>query len=160
MINLSPGSYSAILRGSGGDTGIALLDAYDLDQAALSKLANVSTRGFVGTGNDVLIGGVIIGGAGSGGAKIIFRAIGPTIKGVANPLQDPMLELYNSNGTIFAANDDWKSEQAATQASGIPPTDDREASLVRTLPPGNYTALVRGKNNTTGIGLVEAYNLP
>jgi hypothetical protein len=160
IINLGPGSYSAILRGSGGATGIALLDAYDLDQAALSKLANVSTRGFVGTGDNVLIAGVIVGGAGNGGAKVIFRAIGPSIPGVGNPLLDPQLELYNSNGVVFAANDDWKSEQAATAATGIPPSDDRESALVRTLPPGSYTALVRGKNNSSGVGLVEAYNLP
>lgn len=159
IVELAPGAYSVVLRGSGGDTGIALLDAYDLDQSALAKVANVSTRGFVGTGDNVLIAGVIVGGPAGGSAKVMFRAIGPSIQGVSNPLADPILELHDSNGTTTATNDDWKSEQAATEATGIPPTDDHESALVRNLPAGSYTALVRGKNNSTGIGLVEAYNL-
>ena len=159
--SFAPGTYTAILSGAGGETGIALLDAYDLDQPSSSRLANVSTRGSVGTGDDALIGGVIIGGAGNGGAKVMFRAIGPSLPAtLENRLQDPTLELYNADGVVFATNDDWKSEQAPNEASGIPPTDDRESALVRTLPPGNYTAVIRGKNGTTGLALVEAYNLP
>ena len=157
--------YTAILRGTNNTTGIGVVEAYDLDTAANSKLANISTRGLVETGDDVLIAGFI---AGNGVTKVIIRAIGPTLgnAGVPNPLQDPTLELFNGSGTSIATNDDWKtrpdgsSQQAEIEATGIQPTDDRESAIVASLPPSAYTAVVRGKNNTTGIALVEVYNLP
>lgn len=157
-------SYTAVLRGVNDATGIGVMEVYDLDTAANSRLANISTRGLVETGNHVLVGGFI---AGNGLTKVIIRAIGPTLKGagLTNSLLDPTLELYDGSGTTIATNDDWKtrpdgsSQQAEIEATGIPPNDDRESALVRTLPPGAYTAVVRGTNNTTGIGLVEIYNL-
>jgi hypothetical protein len=155
-------AYTAILRGKNNTTGVGLVEAYDLDQAANSKLANISTRGFVDTGDNVMIGGFILGPSGASSAKVIARAIGPslTASGVANALQDPTLELHDANGTTIASDDNWKdTQQSEIEATGIPPTDDRESAIVATLAPGNYTAIVRGKNNTTGVGLVEVYNL-
>ena len=156
--------YTAIVRGKDNTTGIGVVEAYDLDQAANSRLANISTRGFVETGNNVLIGGFI---AGNGVTKVIVRAIGPTLTnaGVTNPLQDPTLELHDGNGTTIRSNNNWKvredssSQQAEIEATTIPPTNDLESALVQTLGPGNYTAVVRGVNNTTGTAVVEVYNL-
>ena len=157
-------AYTAVVRGKNNATGIAVVEAYDLDQAVNSELANISTRGFVETGNNVLIGGFI---AGNGLTKIIVRAIGPSLAnaGIANPLQDPTLELRDVNGGLLRSNDDWKiredgsSQQAEIEATTIPPTNNSESALVQTVIPGNYTAVVRGKNNTTGIAVVEVYSL-
>jgi hypothetical protein len=157
--------YTAVLRGKSNATGIGVVEAYDLDQAANSTLANISTRGLVETGNNVLIGGFI---AGRGLTKVVIRAIGPTLasSGVANPLQDPTLEMHDSSGVTIASNDNWKtksdgsSQQAEIEATGIPPENDLESALVASLPPGNYTAIVRGKSNSTGVAVVEVYNLP
>jgi hypothetical protein len=151
--------YTAILRGKNDTTGVGLVEVYDLDQAANSKLANISTRGFVDTGDNAMIGGFI---AGNGVAKVIVRAIGPSLtgQGVANALQDPTLELHDGSGATIASNDNWKdTQQGEIEATTIPPTDDRESAIVATLFPGNYTAIVRGKNDTTGVGLVEVYNI-
>jgi hypothetical protein len=157
--------YTAILRGKNDTTGIGLVEAYDLDQAANSKLANISTRGFVDTGDNVMIGGFI---AGNGVTNVIVRAIGPSLTGagVSGALQDPTLELHDSSGATIATNDNWKvrdsdgsSQQAEIEATTIPPSNDLESALLATLTPGPYTAIVRGKNNTTGVGLVEVYNL-
>ena len=168
VATLNPGAYTAILAGKNGGTGVGLVEVYDLAQAANSKLANISTRGFVDTGNNVMIGGLIVGGSGGGSAKVIVRALGPSLtgSGIAGALGDPTLELHDGNGTTLATNDNWKindqtgqSQQAEIEATTIPPTNDLESALVATLAPGNYTAIVRGKNNTTGVGLVEVYNL-
>jgi hypothetical protein len=159
---LVPGTYTAILRGKNNGTGVGLIEVYDLDSTAKSQLANISTRGFVNTGANVLIGGTIIGPVGASSSKLLLRAIGPTLSsfGIASPLQDPTLELHNGNGVTIASNDNWKdSQQAAIQATGIAPTDDREAAILSTVVPGNYTAIVRGKNNTIGVALVEVYHL-
>ncbi len=160
---LAPGNYTAVLRGKNNGTGVGLVEVYDLTAAGLSHLANISTRGFVDTGDNVMIGGVIIGEGSTGAmARIIVRAIGPSLAaaGVSGALQDPMLELRNANGSLVAQNDDWRSDQEqAIIATTVPPTDNREAAIVATLPAGNYTAVLRGKNNTTGVALVEAYNL-
>lgn len=161
---LAPGAYTAVLRGKGATTGIGLLESYDLSQAAKSKAANISTRGFGDTGDNLLIGGFIVGGGGGGGdtAKVIVRAIGPSLAkaGVSGVMQDPTLELKDANGSSLGTNDNWKdTQQAEIQATDIPPSDDLESAIVRSLPPGAYTAIVRGKNNGTGIGLVEVYNL-
>jgi hypothetical protein len=166
LATLSPGAYTAILAGKNGGTGVGLVEVYDLAQGANSMLANISTRGFVDTGDNVMIGGFIVGGGSGGGtARVIVRALGPSVP-VAGALGDPTLELHDGSGALVAANDNWKtrpdgsSQQAEIEATTIPPTNDLESALVRTVPPGNYTAIVRGKNNATGVGLVEVYNLP
>ena len=154
--------YTAVVRGKGAATGIAVVEAYDLAQGANSKLANISTRGFVDTGDNVLIGGFIIGGAGQGSAGVVVRAIGPSLAGagIANPLANPLLEIHDGNGVLATFNDDWKDCQAAEiQATSLQPSDDNESAVVATLRPGNYTAIIRGKNNSTGIGLMEVYNI-
>ena len=159
---LAPGSYTAVLRGNGGSTGIGVVEVYDLDQSSNSKLANIASRGFVDTDNNVMIGGLIVGPAGGAGAKVVVRAIGPTLTnfGIAGALQDPTLDLVNSNGVTLRSNNDWKDfQQTEIEGTGLQPGDIRESALVETLAPGNYTAVVRGKNNTTGVGLVEVYNL-
>jgi len=169
VATLNPGAYTAILAGKNGGMGVGLVEVYDLAQGANSKLANISTRGFVDTGNNVMIGGLIVGGGSGGGpAKVIVRALGPSLtgSGIAGFLGDPTLELHDGNGTTLATNDNWKindqtgqSQQAEIEATTIPPTNDLESALVATLAPGNYTAIVRGKNNTAGVGLVEVYNV-
>lgn len=161
MLELAPGAFTAIERGKNGTTGVGLVEVYDLNQGADAKLANISTRGFVSGGDSVMIGGFIIG-AGNGAARVIVRAIGPSLTGagVANALPDPSLELHDGNGAIVASNDNWKTAQRAEiEATSIPPTNDLEASIVVTLPSGNYTAIVAGQNSSTGVALVEAYNL-
>jgi N-acetylneuraminic acid mutarotase len=162
LMTLSPGAYTAILAGKSGGTGVGVVEVYDLAQAANSQLANISTRGFVDTGDNVMIGGLIVGG---GSAHVIVLALGPSVP-VQGALADPTLELHDVNGATIATNDNWKindqtgqSQQAEIEATTIPPTNDLESALVQTLAPGNYTAIVRGKNNTTGVGLVAAYNL-
>jgi hypothetical protein len=163
IANLNPNqSYTAIVRGKGTATGIAVVEAYDLAPNANSKLANISTRGFVDTGDNVMIGGFIIGGAGQGSARIVVRAIGPSLAGfgIANPLANPVLEIHDGNGVLETSNDDWRDCQAAEiQATGLQPTNDRESAVLATLRPGNYTAIVRGKDSTTGVALIEAYNI-
>ncbi len=161
---LAPGAYTAIVKGKSGGTGIGLLEAYDLDLAAASKLANISTRGFVDTGNNVMIGGFILGGS-TAGSKVLVRAIGLSLS-VSGALTDPTLELHNGNGALVASNDNWKiddasgqSQEAAIRATTIPPTNDLESAILATLAPGNYTAIVAGKNRGRGVGLVEVYNL-
>ena len=164
---VSPGAHTAVLRGKNGGTGIGLIEVYDIDSAAPSTPANISTRSVVGVGNDVMIGGVIL--RGPRASTILARAIGPSLAsaGIANPLQDPTLELVNANGAVLT-NDDWKRnsagspdpvQQSRIESTGAAPTDDRESALLVTLAPGNYTAIVRGKNNSTGTALVEFYNL-
>jgi len=160
LTSLNPGAYTAIVRGVNNGTGIALVEGYDLNPAAGSKLGNMSTRALVQTGDNVMIGGFII--TGSGQKNVIVRAIGPSLAqhGITNPLQDPTLELHNGNGAIIAFNDNWKdTQQAQIQATGLAPTNDNESAIVRMLAPGNYTAIVRGKNNTIGVALVEVYGL-
>jgi hypothetical protein len=163
VVTLNPGSYTAILRGANNGTGIGLVEVYDLAQTANSKLANISTRGFVDTGNNVMIGGIIVGGGSPNTfSRVLVRAIGPSLakSGVTGALQDPTLELRDANAQLLAQNDNWKDTQITDiQNTTIPPTDDRESALIKTLTPGNYTAIVRGTNNTTGVAVVEAYNL-
>jgi plastocyanin len=153
-------AYTAIVRGFDNGTGIGVVEAYDLDQSVDSKLANISTRGFVQTGDNVMIGGIIV--IGGTPATVLLRAIGPSLTngGVPNALQDPTLELHDSNGTLIAFNDDWRSDQQTEIiATGIPPTNDLESAILRSLSPGNYTAIVQGYLNLTGVALVEAYQL-
>ena len=164
LIGLDPGNYTAIVAGKNGTTGTALVEAYDLgtgslDVSGAAKLANISTRGFVNLGNDVMIGGFIVLGQTT---RVIARAIGPSLTayGIQGALQDTVLELRDNSGSLILANDDWRSTQEAEIiATGIPPADDRESAVVENLAPGNYTAIVRGKNDTTGVALVEVYSL-
>ena len=161
---LPPGAYSAVLKGNGGAEGIGVVEVYDLDQTADSKLANIATRGFVETDNGVMIGGLIVGpSSGVGGTKVVVRALGPSLAnfGISGTLSDPTLDLVNASGTILRSNDDWKSsQQAEIEPTGLAPSIDAESALVQTVGPGNYTAIVRGKGNTTGVALVEVYDVP
>ena len=159
IATLAPGSYTAVVTGKNGGTGVGLVDLYELN-VSTSIFRNLSTRGFVGTGDNVLIGGFIIG---SGEPPVIvLRAIGPTLSsfGIAQPLQDPTLELRDANGALIAFDNDWNdSTPTGIKATLLPPTDNRESAIVASLAAGNYTAIVRGKNGTTGVALVEAYRL-
>lgn len=158
-------SYTAIVRGKDDSIKIGQVEVYDLAAGANSKLANISTRGFVETGDNAMIGGFILGPAGTGGSKVIVRALGPSL-GVGGALSDPTLELHSGNGDKIASNDNWKtsdatgqSQEADIRATGIPPNNDLEAAIVATLPPDNYTAIVAGKNGGAGVGLVAVHNL-
>ena len=157
--SLTPGNYTAVLAGKGGTTGVGVVEVYDLDLAADSKLANISTRGFVDQGDNVLIGGTIV--VGSGTTNVLFRAIAPSLSNIPNALQDPTLELHDGQGAIIATNDNWMDSpnKQAIIDSTIPPSDPREAAILYQLSPGAYTVILRGKNNTTGVAVVEAYQL-
>ncbi|MEO6870729.1 MAG: CocE/NonD family hydrolase [Chthoniobacterales bacterium] len=156
---LPAGSYTAVMSGVRSAQGIGLFELYDVDPTE-SRVSNISTRGLVGTGFDVIIGGFIVDGTGS--MQVIVRALGPSLSslGIANALQDPFLQLYDGNGTLLASNDNWRSTQAQQIIqTTIPPTNDRESAIVASLMPGNYTAIVSGTNGSTGVGLVEIYDL-
>ena len=157
--NLAPGSYTAVLRGSNNTTGLALVEVYDLALGVNSLLANISSRSFIETGDNVLIGGFIAGNH-PASTVILIRALGPSLKSqLPNAIDDPLLELRDANGAAMASNDNWKDspERAQIEATGIPPSHDLESAIFRTLPPANYTAIVRGKAN--GVGVVEIYNI-
>src|SRR5205823_4601978 len=158
--SLAPGPYTAVLRGANNGTGIGVVEAYDLDRSVDSKLANISTRGFVQTGDNVLIAGTII--LGQTPQKVMVRAIGPSLS-VAGKLADPTLQLIDGNGTVLEENNNWvdSPNKQAIIDSTIPPSNDFESAIVATLPANNagYTAIVRGVNGGTGIGVVEAYDL-
>ena len=164
VATLDPGAYTAVVSGKNGATGVGLVEAYDLNPTADSQLANISTRGFVDTGDNVMIGGFIVGGNGGRNVRVLVRGIGPSLA-QANPpvpgaLADPILELHDSNGDIVASNDNWKDTQKdEIIATTIPPTNNRESAIVAPLAPGAYTAILSGKNDGTGVALVEAYNL-
>ena len=149
-------SYTAVVRGANGGTGVGVVEGYDLDQGANSKAANISTRGRVQTGEDVMIGGFFVL---NGSQKVIVRAIGPSLP-VDGKLADPTLDLINSNGDSIAFNNNWRdSQQEQIELTTIPPTNQFESAIVATLPAGSYTAVVRGASNNTGVGLVEVYAL-
>jgi hypothetical protein len=160
VATLAPGNYTAVVTGKNGATGIGLVEVYDLDRWGDCKLANISTRGIVQSADNVLIGGFILGGA-NGNAKLLVRAIGPSLTsvGVSNALSDPTLELRDGNGVLLLANENWKDQQqAAIERTGIPPNDSSESAIVADLAPGAYTAIVAGKNGASGVGLIEVYN--
>jgi hypothetical protein len=151
--------YTGVLTGRNNTTGIALIEIYDLD-ANKSVLANISSRGMVDTGDNVMIGGFIAGNQ-SGSTKVLVRGIGPSLQGsVPNPLADPILELHDSNGNTLETNDNWKDspERAEIEATGIPPSNDLESAILRPVPPSGYTAILRGKTGS-GLAVVEIYNL-
>src|ERR1043166_3716552 len=151
-------AYTATVRGANNGTGIGVVEAYDLDRTVDSKLANISTRGLVQTGDNVMIGGLIV--LGQSPLRVIVRAIGPSLS-VPGALGDPMLELRDGSGNLLASDDDWRDggQEAEIIATGIPPSNDLESAIVRNLTPGNYTAIVRGFHCATGVALVEAYGL-
>jgi hypothetical protein len=153
-----PGNYTAIERGVNNGTGIGVVEVYDLDTSANSKLANISTRGFVQTGDNVLFAGTIV--VGQASQKVIIRALGPST-GVPGAMADPTLELRDGNGGLLEANDNWMDSpnKQAIIDSTIPPNNPAESAIVRILTPANYTAIVRGVNNITGIAVVEVYAL-
>jgi cyclophilin family peptidyl-prolyl cis-trans isomerase len=154
-------AYTAVMHSGDGTSGIGLVEVYDLDSGPGSSLLNISTRGTVQTGDNVMIGGFIV--AGNGSQQVLVRAIGPSLAaaGVANPLADPTLTLYDSQGTQIDFNDNWQDSpaQAEIEATMIPPNDPKESAVLPTLAPGGYTAIVRGAGSATGTGLVEVYVL-
>jgi hypothetical protein len=160
---LAPGAYTAVVRGKNDTSGVALVEVYDLNQAAASMLANISTRAFVSTGDNIVIAGFMLGNN-IGNDRIVARGVGPslTAAGVPNALADPTLELRDSNGALLIANNDWQDnavQAAELIADGLAPTNPLESGIAMTLPPGPYTALLAGLNNGTGIGVVEVYDL-
>ena len=162
LANLAPGPYTTVIRGKNNTTGIALGEIYGLPPDNGSNLANLSARAVTLTGNDVLIDGLVIGG--DTPKSMLVRAIGPTLHrfGVNGELQNPVLDLYNSNGVLLRHSDNWRDapNRAQIQATGLAPSDNRESAILMTLAPGPYTAIVRGVNNTTGVALAEVYDLP
>ena len=162
VATLAPGAYTAILRGNGDTSGVALVEAYDLNQSAGSKLANLSTRAFVSTDSDIVIAGFLLS-DNNVGDRIVVRGIGPSLAalGVTNALANPNLELRDSDGTLLVANNDWQdnpTQAAELMAAGLSPTHPLESAIAATLPPGPYTALLSGLNFGTGVGLVEVYD--
>jgi hypothetical protein len=159
IADLAPGSYTAVVRGLGNTVGTGVVDAYDLSPASPAMLANIATRGLIQTGDKLMIAGFIVQVA---PVKVVIRAIGPSLSafGIANALADTTLQLRDQNGAIVRENDDWRTDQEQELINtGLQPTNDLEAALVQTIPPGQYTAQVRGKNDTSGIGVVQVYFL-
>jgi hypothetical protein len=158
---LAPDSYTVIMSGANGDTGVGLVEAYDLDNGTTdSKLANISTRGSVDAGDNVMIGGFIVGGGGL--SQIVVRGLGPSLSDqVAGVLADPVIQVANGDGDIIDTNDNWMDDPNNQTISdfGLAPTDPNESALYEILEPGNYTVLLSGSGGTSGIGLVESYNV-
>jgi hypothetical protein len=153
--------YTAVVRGSHGETGVSTVELFDLNSSSTAALANISTRGFVESGDKVMIGGFILGGNNGSGA-VVIRALGPSLaqSGIANPLGNPSLELFNGNGQRIASNDDWEEPNGAViRETGLQPTSNLESAILASLPAGAYTAVVQG-HDESGVGLVEVYNLP
>jgi hypothetical protein len=162
VATLSPAAYTTTLADANGDTGVGLVEIYDLNSAASGKLANISTRGSVQTANNVMIGGFALGGSSINPAKIVVRALGPSLAqaGINNPLSNPTLQLFDSNGQSVALNDNWQddpSQAAELQALNFAPANPSESAIVAMLPPGLYTAVVAGQGGGVGIGLIEVY---
>ena len=169
IADLQPGNYTAILRGVNNMTGVALVEVYDLSPGLNSILRNISSRAFVETDENVMIGGFIV--QGTQPKRVIIRAIGPELThyGVANALPDPTLDLHNHTGDLIASNDNWQTtviggiimqdQVSDIQNSGHAPTQASESAIIATLPPGNYTAVVRAKTIIVGVALVEVYDL-
>ena len=159
LMSLTPGAYTATVRGVNNTTGVGLVETYDLDRSVNSRLVNISTRGLVQTSDNVLIAGMIV--LGHTPQTVIVRAIGPSLD-LPGKLANPTLELRDGNGVLIRSNDNWRSDQEAEIiATTIPPTNDLESAIVATLPANgaSYTAIVRGVNGTTGVAVVEFYGL-
>jgi hypothetical protein len=160
LLSLAPGTYTAVLRGKAGSTGIGLVEVYDLDAEGAAKVVNISTRGFVQTDQNVMIGGLII--TGDEPLQLVLRGIGPSLGafGVPDVLANPLLELHDGNGGLIHANNDWReTQEVALQNTGLAPTNNLESALLISIPPGNYTAVLKGADGGTGNGLVEVYKL-
>ena len=164
LATLPPGAYTVILSGAGNTSGIGIIEIYDNDKTVDSDLANISTRGFVQTGDAVLIGGFTLGNN-NNATNMVVRALGPSLSsfGLSNLLADPTLELHNANGTLMISNDDWQSDPVSAAqliAHGLAPSNSKESAIFASLaPPGQFTAIVAGKNGGIGIAIVEIYNL-
>jgi hypothetical protein len=159
IATLQPGTYTTLVRDKNGDSGVGLVEVYDLNGATHSKLVNLSTRGYVENGSNVMIGGFIVD---KDGETVLLRAIGPSLAkaGVNDPLLDPTVSLFDSNGSLLSSNDNWKdSQEVAIRATGIAPSNELESAILTTLTPGAYTAVVQSRNGASGVGLVELYNL-
>jgi hypothetical protein len=159
---LNPGAYTVVLRGKNNTAGVALIEIYDLSQAVMAKLANISTRAFVSTGDNIVIAGFTLGNH-SGAGEIVVRGLGPSLAavGVANALADPMLELRDGNGALLVSDNNWTDnpgQAAELTSSGLAPASNLESAIAASLPPGAYTALLSGMNGSAGIGLVEVYD--
>jgi hypothetical protein len=160
---LPAGNYTAIIKGADGSPGIGVVELYDLSGTEPGELGNLSVRADVRTGDNVLFNGLILRGGNS--KRVLFRALGPSVKvngnAVPEALQDPTLELHDGNGATMITNDNWPDapNAAEIQSTGLAPPDNHESAILMNLPPGNYTTVVRGVGNTTGIGLAEAYKL-
>ena len=164
VATLDPGAYTAIVQGKNSTSGVALVEVYDLNQGVASKLANLSTRAFVSTGDNIVIAGFLLSNN-AGEDRIVVRGIGPSLApGLFPPsavLADPTLQLRDGNGALLIADNDWQDDAAQAaeiSAAGLAPTNSRESAIAATLPPGLYTALLAGLNNGTGIGVVEVYD--
>jgi hypothetical protein len=158
LVTLGRGAYTAVLRGYNNGTGIALAEVYDTSIGS-TQLSNISTRGFVQTGDNVMIAGLVVQ---SSNKPVIVRALGPTLTsfGISNALPDPTLSLYDANGVLLVFNDDWRdTQESSISGTGLAPPNDLESAIEGTLAPGSYTAIVRGYDNATGNGLVEVYGL-
>ena len=163
VATLPPESYTAIVTGKNRTVGIGVVEVYDNNSGADPQLVNISTRGFVVDGNNLIIGGFILGGNGPGDRRVVIRAIGPSLAsfGIANALPDPVLQLKNENGTTLLSNDDWKqTQETEITGTGLAPTDARESAISTTLPAGHFFTLVQGKSGATGVAVVEIYSLP
>jgi PKD repeat protein len=163
VITLNPGTYTVVMHGKNNGSGIGVVEVYDVNLAANSRLANISSRGFIGINDNVLIGGFFAGPQTAAVTGVVFRALGPSLSklGVPQAMQDPMIEIHNANGDVIASNDDWEtSQKSEIQAAGLAPSDSRESAIVmKNFDPGPYTAIVRGKNGSVGNGLIEIYDV-
>ncbi len=158
-ITLPPGSYTTVVSGKDGAAGVVLAEIYDSSRNANSRIVNVSTRALVQTGENVLIGGFVA--AGDAETSLILRALGPSLSqsGISNGLADPMLELYDGNGSLIGYNDNWSDDPVQAESFGqLAPSSDRESAIAVRVGAGNYTAIVRGKNGSSGVALLEIYN--
>jgi hypothetical protein len=163
VTTLTPGSYTALLTGKGGTTGVGLVEIYDVNPGSASQLGNISTRGYVQGGNNVLIAGFILG-ANTGNDRLAIRGIGPSLSqfGLNPVLADPTLELHDSNGATLITNDDWESDPVSAAnliLFNLAPSSPKESGIFTSLPPGTFTAILAGKDGGIGIGLIEVYNL-
>ncbi len=156
------GSYTTILRGNNSTQGIGVIELYDLNAGSTAALRNLSTRGYVGTGDNLVISGFIVGG-GSGELRLLVRLLGPSLSqvGITDALQDPMVEVFNANGQLIGQNNNWQDDQQfQIQQTGLAPPNTLEAAILTSLLPGTYTAVARGLNATSGTALLEVYQVP
>ncbi len=159
LTSLAAGAYTAVVTGVDGTENIALVEAYDLDSVNPPELLNISTRGFVDTGEGMMIAGVIVGG--TAGQVVLIRGLGPSLAGsIAGALPDPQLSLVNNLGQVVASNNNWQDTQAAEiSGAGLAPTNALESAILAPLLPGSYTAILSDVNGFTGVGLIEIYNI-